>query len=54
MNYDDFYKLMDPETGRLYDLMPFDEHLFPIRRYELDPEKNTMHMVCKSQDQLKI
>jgi len=52
MNYNDFHKLINRKTGRLHDLMRFDDHPFPIRRYEFDPEKNTMCIVCKGRDQL--
>ena len=47
MNYDEFYKLVDHKTGRLIMIMSFDEYVSKIKRYEFDPVKNTMHIVCE-------
>lgn len=47
MQWKEFQKLYDPETGGPYLYMFFDAHKCMIKRYELTPEKNMLTIVVK-------
>lgn len=40
-------RFLDPESGRPYSSMTFDEHPFEIERYEVNPWKNTVTIFTK-------
>jgi hypothetical protein len=50
MHWKEFERLIDPETGALYMSMYFDTHLYPIKRYEIDPASNSLTIVVAKID----
>lgn len=44
----DISQLIDPETGRFYVAMTFDDHLFEIYKYEIDPINKKL-IICARQ-----
>lgn len=45
----EFEKLINPENGEFYTKMTFDEHLFEVTKYEINPinKKITIHVQNK-------
>ncbi len=42
MSAAELVELIDPQTGCFLREMRFDEHLLPIRKFEIDPQKNRL------------
>lgn len=45
-------RLVNPETGGLYTAMTFDDHLFEVYKYEIDPIKKKLIIKAREYDQL--
>lgn len=45
-------RLVNPETGGFHTAMTFDEHLFEVYKYEIDPIKKKLIIKAREYDQL--
>jgi len=45
MTASDILKLIDPNTGKFFNEMKFDEYVLKIKRYEIDPNKNKVTII---------
>jgi hypothetical protein len=50
MRWSELERLIDPETETYFTFIYCDTHLCPIKRYEIDPAKNSLTIVVAKTD----
>lgn len=50
MQWHELDRLIDPETGAFYCKLLLDSHECPVKKYEIDPSKNTLTIIIAETD----